>query len=146
MILYRYVDSFYGNHQVDADCVAYQVVKETDQGYWIDFLQFLFDGHEVTASLKTKEHIGPVNNKNGYRWIMKPRYHTVRASLRGWAWPSQEFALIHYKERKIRHVRLLEEQLRRAKACRDLASDMVTEVHQVGWEKFVKPKPVAHTC
>lgn len=142
MILYRYVDSFHGNDQANADCIAYQVVKETEHGYWIDFLQFMFDGFEVTTALKTKEQIGPVNNKTGYRWIRKPG-STGIGVFKGWAWPDQASALRSYHQRKQRHVKILEKQLRRAKACRNLAQDMVAKVNQVGWEEFTKVKPVA---
>ena len=116
MNFYRHTETSYESG-VQLDVKEYKLVRETPKGYWI--IDDLWDYDEESVETYKK-------------WVSK----TAR---KRWAYPTKEEALVSFKARKRRQIRILTYQLSEAKTALKLAEgeDFSTvkstfELHGIG--------------
>jgi len=91
---YRYTDPSWPSMATEPHLDIYVLARETPCGYWI---------------------------KDEHAWVDDKEYWVSKTATRRRAYPTLQEALNSYRKRKERQVKIMEDQLHRAKLCFEIA-------------------------
>lgn len=116
MTYYRYTDPvIFGDYENSGLCLEqYEVIKQTSCGVWIKYPR------------NDKYLYNPIKFIEGKKFILE-KYWYKKTTNKRFAWPTKELALISYKARKEKQIRLLEGQLEYVKRYLEIANNIKVE-------------------